>query len=435
MVRLRPQGYSRAKRAFWGISLVLIVAIMVPRVALSAFKSEQKTLNLGGGIAKRVLPYPGSRILLLCEFPDEEKGLVLLRGNGSVDRSFGKNGELKIPWIDAAVEHDGKILVLATGASQEGQVGHDLSVTRLLPNGTRDPTFGKGGIAAISLGQPLNEGSVIAMAPRGKIWIGGTTATRSEGADAAVLGRLRPDGGLDPTFGHGGMKTVISGGEVFISAVASMPDGGVLVSVDSGSEIIHLRRSGAFDTAFGEGGRLRPETNGEFFGEGQEERFAPIEQLGVLPGGGFILAGTLSRFVRGNLSYSTMAVRYLPNGEVDDSYGIEGDGYTKLTVRGQFFAKNFAVEPDGGLVVGVQFKSQVAAVEFKPDGRLDGSFGHRGHVTVQVGGGGRAEPAGIAIQSPNLATLVGYSVLENRQNDLLVLVRLRTGTAPRRSSR
>jgi uncharacterized delta-60 repeat protein len=437
MGRLRPQGYSRAKTVVWVFSVALMFAIMAPIVALSAPSSEQKTLNLRGGIAMRAISYPGSRILLLCEFPGEEEGLILLSANGSVDRSFGSNGERKIPWRDVTVEHHGKILVLATAPLPEGQPGRDITVTRLQPNGTLDPTFGRAGVAAFSLGQSLNEGTAIAMAPKGKIWISGTTmaTTRSEGVDEAVIGRLRPDGSLDQTFGRAGLKTVISGNEVFISAVASLPDGGVLVNVDSGAEIIRLGRGGAFANAFGEGGRMKPETNGEFFGGSEEERFAPIEQLGVLPDGGFILAGTLSRYLRGHLSYSAMAVRYQPNGEVDGSYGSVGDGYAKLTVRGQFFASNFAVERNGSLLVGGQFNSDLAAAEFKPDGRVDRSFGHRGYATVEFGGEGGAEPAGIAIQNPSLATLVGYSVAEGRQNDLLVLARLRTGTASRRSPR
>ena len=84
---------------------------------------------------------------------------------------------------------------------------------------------------------------------------------------------------------------------------------------------------------------MRPENKRRIFRRGPRRTLCAYRTAGVLPAGGFILAGTLSRDVRGKLSYSPVAVRYLPNGEVDDSYGIEGDGYTKLMVRGNFFRK------------------------------------------------------------------------------------------------
>ncbi|TDH28901.1 T9SS type A sorting domain-containing protein [Segetibacter sp. 3557_3] len=120
--------------------------------------------------------------------------------NGSLDTTFDVDGKVTIDpnSITAtiqsiALQPDGK-LVLA-GSTREG-----FTLVRLNINGSVDPTFGSTGIVRTVLpGSSMIKS--IALQSDGKI----VSVGNSSGHNAFVLTRYNTDGGLDPTFGTGGI--------------------------------------------------------------------------------------------------------------------------------------------------------------------------------------------------------------------------------------
>jgi uncharacterized delta-60 repeat protein len=111
-------------------------------------------------------------------------GVARLNAAGTVDSGFGEGGRARIENLDprsVALQPDGRIL--AIGSFFAGPTSADFAVTRLLPNGRLDGTYGRGG-------------SVV-------------TDFRSGSEDQALDGVLLPDGKLvvtgitRPTFNSG----------------------------------------------------------------------------------------------------------------------------------------------------------------------------------------------------------------------------------------
>jgi len=119
--------------------------------------------------------------------------LIRYSANGKVDRAFGRNGIATINFGRVlqnvgsgglAVQPDGKIVVVGF-ASGEGSTD-DFLVSRILPTGQLDSSFGSGGKVTTSFGN-LNGGSfATALQSDGKIVAVGFQATTTEGVDLAV---------------------------------------------------------------------------------------------------------------------------------------------------------------------------------------------------------------------------------------------------------
>lgn len=147
----------------------------------------------------------------------EEKGdrdvlVARLLPSGALDEGFGAGGVLRFARPGAqearaiAVLPDGRVLV---GGATEDPGARRFLLLRLLPGGGLDPSFGAGGVALAPLGhaQPdyrLPEVSMVVMKD-GRI-VAGSSDIQNEDTRPA-LARFQPDGALDPTFGEGGLAT------------------------------------------------------------------------------------------------------------------------------------------------------------------------------------------------------------------------------------
>ena len=99
-----------------------------------------------------------------------------------------------------AVQADGKIVVVGYGTKSDLRRGN-LVVTRLLPDGTLDPTFGENGRAVI-WSEDLWAFFDVEIQQDGGILVLGTS---SEGLGVI---RVNPDGTADPGFGHKGIAAI-----------------------------------------------------------------------------------------------------------------------------------------------------------------------------------------------------------------------------------
>jgi uncharacterized delta-60 repeat protein len=180
--------------------------------------------------------------------------------SGALDPSFGQGGLVKAPpGYGLTTLPDGDIVV---GAINCG--GEPSSVMELDPDGNPVPGFGVNGcgpaikfserlIAIDGQGRILLVGTVQICSPCGKDVLPSAEP---------VVARLLPNGTLDPAFGKGGIVYTHAEDGIEIgygqyaepSLVAPTTDGGVVINLES--RLIRLTESGALDAAFGGAGTV-----------------------------------------------------------------------------------------------------------------------------------------------------------------------------------
>ena len=174
----------------------------------------------------------GRALALGAEFPSERATVTRIGTNGRPDPRFGIDGIALLPRYVPMEMGARKVRLrlnllakLATALPEGGSLvyaraGHNHgarlypALIRLTSRGRLDRSFGRRGVAVIVGGVGGNfDPSVMLALSGGKILLGG--AVRSPCGSAypgrsAALMRLRSDGSLDPSFGHGGLTTVPS---------------------------------------------------------------------------------------------------------------------------------------------------------------------------------------------------------------------------------
>lgn len=375
--------------------LCSVVACMLANTttAYGVFGHDGKeTLSLGGRVV-RVLPDHG-RMLLLVDFADES-GIVRLRRDGSIDRTFGKGGFVRgVGGSDVLVQPGGGIVFISSEELGSGE--SRMVVTRLRADGSPDLSFGRGGVARLDLGGRYATGSALANAGSGRIWMAGTSDAHSssggggggrgeEPGPPAIVGRLTPSGRLDRTFSRDGLTNLPTEREV-VDLVGG--PAGSLLALTNGSpwlEAFKLRRGGILDESFGQRGSTpvgvpNPRKTISFF---------PIERVCVLTDGGFVVAGTLGPQGAGQSDYVAVAARYRANGKLDSSYG--SNGFAKVGFPGLTLAAAFACRQNGRVVIAVDSVDAVSAgrqfglVALRPNGRIDRRFGRAGRKLFTFG--------------------------------------------------
>src|SRR5262249_3642757 len=150
------------------------------------------------------------------DFNPGESSITVARLNGidgSIDNSFGAQGHNIInfhstgKFKDAAnaVAIDGQGRIVVAGVSDRGGGDLDFGVVRLKANGGVDSTFGSGGLTTVAFnhGGTLADADVanaVAIDKQGRILVAGSSQFTSTDHDFAVA-RLDANGKLDPFFG------------------------------------------------------------------------------------------------------------------------------------------------------------------------------------------------------------------------------------------
>src|SRR5262249_21148119 len=133
--------------------------------------------------------------------------------DGSLDASFGSDGVVFFDGAAAAVTIDGSGRILVAGSTPPPSSSYDtdLAATALNAAGSLDQSFGRNGQAAIRFGYfsgGFAAASGVAVDSAGRIVVAGTTyGSPSTGPDFAVA-RLNADGSLDNTFDSDGKTTL-----------------------------------------------------------------------------------------------------------------------------------------------------------------------------------------------------------------------------------
>jgi uncharacterized delta-60 repeat protein len=279
-------------------------------------------------------------------------GFALARHNadGSVDSSFGTGGKVTTTFgtsgdyaTGLALQADSKIV--AVGNTQVDSINQifNIAVARYTANGLLDSSFGGTGklVTQVAGGQSMAGGVVIQA--DGKILVGGYGQVGT--ATNFALLRFRPDGSLDTSFGSFGRVTSDfgTGHSSFGNALALQPDGKIILAgrVMLGSlgavALARYNSDGTLDPSFGTGGKLITQV-------GIVYDYA--NSVAVMPDGKILVAGP-SR--QGNEDKYAI-LRYLPNGSLDSSYGIEGKMLVSFA-DGNDIANAVAIDQIGRAVV------------------------------------------------------------------------------------
>ena len=265
-----------------------------------------------------------------------------------------------------AVQRDGRIVT--AGPLQDGLSNRYFGVFRYLPDGRLDSSFGSGGFAAADLGS-FEEARAVAVQRDGKILAAGETDCSTSRCFAAM--RFNPDGSVDRGFGAGGVVR----------------------------KEFYLRASWANAIAIGRDGRIG-------------------------------LAGVMLRGGDAQDSARVCVIRLLADGRLDPSFSRDGvalvdHGYGNDSAEAVLLQR-------GRVVVAGEGRDTAAGDWFglarlRSDGRLDRSFGRRGHRLVGFGRGRHAFAHALARSGRGLL-VAGNAAVEDRA-PRVAIARLTSGGA------
>lgn len=271
--------------------------------------------------------------------------------------------------------------------------------------GALDPAFGNGGMVVTDLGGQ-DTGQAVATEPNGRIVVAGVTTSGGGFGDFGVA-RYRPDGSLDPAFGNGGIaQTDFAGGYDAATAVA-IQNGKILalgqtgVGFSADFGLVRYKPNGSLDGSFGNGGKVTTD-----FGAVLPSDDA-AGALAVEHGGKILAAGGV--FTNGSAGFAV--ARYRRDGSLDPSFGTGGKVIVDFGPGLHPSAPGLVILSDGRIVVGGSSNFGATSlysftlVMLRSDGALDQSFGNSGIVTTSFGPGPLAPEAllgDIALQKGNI---------------------------------
>ncbi len=388
--------------------------------------------------------------------------VLRLTPSGVPDNGFGGGSNpvaINLGAVDQAeaLELDAAGGVIASGHAVSGQKG-DFALARLNPDGSRDNTFGGGGMTELGLGDATTGGAV-APAEGGGYYVGSTvdgqvavsrftnagapdesfgyagtvqtdiggyiadasgittdafgsvllaaTVVRPNGEQSVAVVRYLETGALDPSFGAGGIVLFDGTSEAALIATGSMisePGGGVTLAAtalpaggdDTELGLLQLDASGEPAAGFGEDGVTLLETVGP-----DGANFVAAQ------GDSYLVGGTTIGYAPGPVPQMIVA-RVGSAGGLDTNFGSGGFAIAAASS----VAEGIAQTDSGAILLGgyslpPQAATQFAVAAFDQNGDVDPGFGNSGMVTTGFGNDVRA--FGIAVDRNGAIDLAGFS--------------------------
>jgi uncharacterized delta-60 repeat protein len=317
------------------------------------------TTDLGGSdIAMDVALQPDDGKIVVAGKSGSDWAVARYLPDGTPDADFGAAGVVKTDFdagFDAAngvaVDAEGRIVVGGNAAISPPVccVQNDLAVARYEPDGDPDPTFGGGdGLVTTDVGTDSDLGNDIAIDADGRIVLAGQV----DQSGGSVIVRYDSEGNVDPTFGGGPVVTDLDAGAVFKGVAIRPADGKIVLAGFASSGISEhdfalamFDEDGELDTSIGDSGLVTTDVSaGQVFAND----FA--EDLAIQADGRIVLAGTNTSSTFNDLAM----VRYTDRGEVDESFGGDGEGILIVDFHGgRDRGNDVAIGPDGKAVAAV----------------------------------------------------------------------------------
>jgi uncharacterized delta-60 repeat protein len=313
--------------------------------------------------------------------------VVKLRPTGSLDSSFGANGQV-VPILPGsslegvraiATFRDGRIV--AAGTLLEPNGDPRMVAFRLLPSGEIDPSFGAG-LGFVIAGPDNTELGSMAMDSTGNVILGGGRLVPG-GGEVPVVMRLLADGSPDPGFAGVNVADVGALGLTGrATSVLARPDGTVTFTVGASSSrtgpatftTVRLLPTGAPDPTFGGTGVVQV-----VLGPGAG---AGIGAVAVRrgPGTTTLVAGT---DMNGSGTPRGSIVRLRADGALDTRFGTSGIVHVARSGRDIRIASMVRDNQGRILLAGTARPPDSVIVRLRASGARDRSFGNRG-LTYRV---------------------------------------------------
>jgi uncharacterized delta-60 repeat protein len=321
---------------------------------------------------------------LVCYNTSTQAAIEVLDETGTLDASFGTGGVLVLDDInDFKVDSKNRILIVNSDASY-----HGINVSRYLPDGTLDTSFGSsgsvditgafGGLTGIALQIDADDSAVIA----------GTDSTSPLGM-AMVAAKVDRDGNLDPTFGDSGVSSVDampSGFDtIYTRALAIDSTHGIYISGyvnDSTSSstlvknmLVRLTNDGHLDHSFNHGqGYVITDPISDTM-----EHMTAAESITLDASKNIVIAGD-----SGKTTFQMFVARITPEGDLDATF--DGGGIALLPNDSSFRdeeVNSVLVDGRGGIVLTgdgdtVSGDDRAVAMRLNDNGTVDTSFGVAG---------------------------------------------------------
>ncbi len=226
-----------------------------------------------------------SRILATYQHFGDSGGtaLIQLTRSGRLDRSFSRDGVVPNPIgsngqevvADIAVDSSDRTYVLGVARPESSYTFAAVSkVTRFLPDGRRDGSFGPNGDGSASVVLPPHDGEVsqepdqLMLDSQGRVFVTLNASFIGENRTLGWVVRLTSDGIVDTGFAGGGFQIPSAAADLstFVGTVSQARDGGLLVtgsrtgstSAQAGCMGFRLSGSGAVDGTFNESAWTAP---------------------------------------------------------------------------------------------------------------------------------------------------------------------------------
>jgi len=329
---------------------------------------------------------------------------------GALDTSFGNGGSAAVSFfknqttnlLAVALDSSGRIVVAGNAYNSRGQ--DYIGLARLTSSGSLDGSFGNNGEVLIPLSGSELDGVVIQS--NGEIIAAGWENT-STGTVLAVLARYNANGSLDTSFGSGGLVQTSLGaaGGASFSAVTLQSDGKIVAggrewptSSNSGVlfAVARFNSNGSLDNSFGSGGQVSTSIAGNCSAIWD----TGVHGVLVQSNGMIVAAGTVKIGAAWNSNFEVALARYDSSGNLDPTFGSGGVTQTPSSGNANDAALAAALQSDGKIVTaGYHNASTGNSFElerYTTAGALDTTFNGTGIVTTAIGSGA-ASAYGIAI--------------------------------------
>ncbi|MGO3182770.1 MAG: T9SS type A sorting domain-containing protein [Aequorivita sp.] len=349
--------------------------------------------------------------------------------DGSLDSSFGQSGTLRFMVgplksfiMDLVQQPDGKILI---GGRTWDDVSGNFALVRLNEDGSFDDTFGTNGISYITTTEN-DVAEAISLLDDGKILMAGY---RDENFTVA---KFNADGSVDTTFGVNGWTSITyDNASSYARAMAVQNDGKIVISgfgLTGGNRFqiaaARFNVDGSADNSFGTDGKVAFNV-GDWndFGEGV-----------AIQNDGKILIGGHKWIANAQQRHDLFVAKLNTDGSLDSSYGNNGVGTARL-VDGANYASDMVLQADEKpiLVGSTTFNGEykMAMVRFDTDGNLDSTFGAEGNGMVSIDNVGLEDYGrGVALQADEKIILAGdFYTFSGMESEFVVTRFLNDGTA------
>jgi uncharacterized delta-60 repeat protein len=361
-----------------------------------------------GASGVAVDPTTGDLVVGNANYPSN-LDVTLVKPGGGVDTAFG-GGTAQFPGVQTritnavAAQPDGKILV----AGNAGSAGDHVFLGRYRPNGNPDGSFGDNGLAKATVcGDTAFETNVFVRSD-GSIAVVGDCGNGSDNNKLFVL-VFRPGGGLDGSFSGDGMYQLAVGDNFWLGdAVLDDHDRLTIVGrsrVGSGDERATVVR-------------LTPQgaLDTAFAGDGRAFfDFASGDDFAraVIAHGNGVLVAEEGSFSPPNSDIILFALT--PQGDLDTSFS--GDGKARLDIATTDTPVDAVADASGRIYGAATYTygtAEATVLRIKPNGTLDTSFAGTGYAHT-----GTSSSAAWVTMWKAKPTIAGYANLTTDFDDLV----------------